>query len=85
MAFKPNYNFQKAERDRAKTQKKQQKLQRLQEESARRKAERGEQADSEAGTAPTRMKSRLSSKQHDPCGHREQTWRKRGTPWIFPT
>ncbi len=51
MAFKPNYNFQKAERDRAKTRKKQQKLQRLQEESARRKAERVEQADSEAGRA----------------------------------
>jgi hypothetical protein len=51
MAFKPNYNFQKAERDRAKTRKKQQKLQRLQEESARRKAERVEQADPEARTA----------------------------------
>lgn len=51
MAFKPNYNFQKAERDRAKTRKKQQKLQRLQEESARRKAERVEQADSEVGRA----------------------------------
>ena len=51
MASKPKYNFQKAERDRAKTLKKQQKLQRLQEESARRKAERDEQADPEAGTA----------------------------------
>ena len=40
MAFKPNYNFQKAERDRAKAQKKQEKLKRLQDESAKRKAAR---------------------------------------------
>jgi hypothetical protein len=38
MAFKPNYNFQKAERTRAKAQKKQQKLRRLQEETEKRKA-----------------------------------------------
>ncbi|HUU66526.1 MAG TPA: hypothetical protein VMW57_04490 [Methyloceanibacter sp.] len=31
MAFKPNYNFQKAERNRAKLQKKQEKLKRKQE------------------------------------------------------
>jgi len=42
MAFKPNYNFQKAERDRAKAQKKQEKLRRLQEESAKRKEARGD-------------------------------------------
>jgi hypothetical protein len=40
MAFKPNYNFQKSERSRAKAQKKQEKLKRLQEETAKRKAER---------------------------------------------
>jgi hypothetical protein len=51
MAFKPNYNFQKAERDRAKTRKKEEKLQRLQEESDRRKAERVEQAGPQAQTA----------------------------------
>ena len=51
MAFKPNYNFQKLERDRAKTRKKKQKLQRLQEESERRKAERVEQAGTDAQTA----------------------------------
>lgn len=38
MAFKPNYNQQRAERTRAKEQKKQEKLQRRQEESERRKA-----------------------------------------------
>lgn len=40
MAFKPNYNQQRAERNRAKEQKKQEKLQKRQEESERRKAER---------------------------------------------
>lgn len=44
MAFKPNYNFQKAERARAKAQKKQEKL--------RRKAEaRGDDTDGTADTA----------------------------------
>lgn len=41
MAFKPNYNQQRAERNRLKEQKKQEKLQRRQEESDRRKSERG--------------------------------------------
>ena len=40
MAFKPNYNFEKAERARAKAQKKQDTLQRQQEEAAKRKADR---------------------------------------------
>jgi hypothetical protein len=43
MAFKPNYNFQKAERSRAKAQKKQEKLKRLQDETAKRKADRGDE------------------------------------------
>ena len=43
MAFKPNYNFQKAERSRAKAQKKQEKLKRLQEETAKRKATRDDE------------------------------------------
>ncbi len=38
MAFKPNYNFQKAERNRAKAQKKQEKLKRLEKAAAKRKA-----------------------------------------------
>ena len=38
MAFKPNYNQQRAERTRAKDQKKQKKLQRQQETTAKRKA-----------------------------------------------
>lgn len=47
MAFKPNYNFQKAERSRAKARKKQEKLDRLQEEAAKRKAERGDGAEAD--------------------------------------
>jgi hypothetical protein len=38
MAFKPNYNFEKAERARAKAQKKQEKLKRLQEETEKRRS-----------------------------------------------
>src|SRR5690606_27961689 len=38
MAFKPNYNHQRAERTRAKEQKKQEKLQRREEKAAKRKA-----------------------------------------------
>lgn len=38
MAFKPNYNQQRSDRNRAKAQKKQEKLQRREEETARRKA-----------------------------------------------
>jgi hypothetical protein len=45
MAFKPNYNQQRAERNRAKAQKKQAKLKRLEEETAKRKAARGEEPD----------------------------------------
>ncbi len=41
MAFKPNYNQQRAERTRAKDQKKQKKLQRQQETTAKRKADDG--------------------------------------------
>ncbi|WP_193407081.1 hypothetical protein [Methyloceanibacter methanicus] len=35
---KPNYNFQKAERERAKNRKKQEKLKRLEDETAKRQA-----------------------------------------------
>jgi len=49
MAFKPNYNQQRADRNRSKAQKKQEKLQRREEESAKRKALRGD-GDSEADT-----------------------------------
>lgn len=44
MAFKPNYNQQRADRNRAKAQKKQEKLKRLEEESTKRKAARGEES-----------------------------------------
>ena len=48
MAFKPNYNFEKAERDRAKKQKKQEKLRRQEEETAKRKtAVRDDRADAD--------------------------------------
>jgi hypothetical protein len=47
MAFKPNYNQQRADRNRSKAQKKQEKLQRREEEAAKRKALRGD-GDTEA-------------------------------------
>ena len=51
MASKPNYNFQKAERDRAKLRKKQEKLKRLEEETAKRQAERVDGTDPDAPAA----------------------------------
>jgi hypothetical protein len=42
MAFRPNYNQQRGDRDRAKQQKKLEKLQRRDEDAAKRRAERGE-------------------------------------------
>jgi hypothetical protein len=59
MAFKPNYNQQRAERNRAKEARKQEKLQRREEDAAKRKAVEpvdgeadadAEAGDSEAGT-----------------------------------
>lgn len=44
MAFKPNYNQQRAERDRAKEQKKKEKLLRQEEEVARRKGQLDDEA-----------------------------------------
>jgi hypothetical protein len=49
---KPNYNFQKAERERAKHRKKQEKLKRLEDETAKRQAERVGETDPDA-PAPT--------------------------------
>ena len=43
MAFKPNYNQQRADRNRAKAQKKQEKMKRLEEETAKRKAARSDE------------------------------------------
>jgi hypothetical protein len=45
---KPNYNFQKAERERAKNRKKQEKLKRLEDETAKRQAERDDENDPNA-------------------------------------
>jgi hypothetical protein len=42
MAFKPNYNQERANRNRSKQQKKQEKLQRREEDAAKRKAARGD-------------------------------------------
>jgi len=42
MAFRPNYNQQRGDRDRAKAQKKQEKLQQREEAAAKRRAEREE-------------------------------------------
>jgi regulator of protease activity HflC (stomatin/prohibitin superfamily) len=53
MAFKPNYNQQRAERDRAKEQKKQEKLQRRQAESERRKAGLEPEGDAPASDPPS--------------------------------
>jgi hypothetical protein len=49
MAFKPNYNQQRADRNRAKAQKKLEKRKRLEDETARRKAARGEPTDPDKG------------------------------------
>ena len=48
MAFKPNYNQQRADRNRAKEQKKQARLQRREEDTAKRKGTRGETVPGEA-------------------------------------
>jgi hypothetical protein len=50
MAFKPNYNQQRADRNRAKEQKKQEKRRRLEEETAKRKAARGDAPSSDNST-----------------------------------
>ena len=53
MAFQPNYNQQRGERNRAKESKKQEKLQRREEEAAKRKAARDAQPGSgEASVRP---------------------------------
>jgi hypothetical protein len=53
MAFKPNYNMQRSDRNRTKAQKKQEKQQRREEEAAKRKAARGEATTApEPGKAP---------------------------------
>jgi hypothetical protein len=53
MAFKPNYNQQRTDRNRTKTQKKQEKQQRREEEAAKRKAARGDQPDPEKSPQET--------------------------------
>ena len=52
MAFKPNYNQQRADRDRAKAQKKQEKRRRLDDETAKRKAARGSPGDPDPDKGP---------------------------------
>jgi len=55
MAFKPNYNQERASRNRNKQQKKQEKLQKREEDAAKRKAARGDAGSDgapEAGKPP---------------------------------
>jgi hypothetical protein len=55
MAFKPNYNFQRAERDRAKQAKKEAKLREREDAAAeRRKSEQAEAVTDEPQSAETR-------------------------------
>ena len=58
MAFKPNYNQQRADRDRAKAQKKQEKRKRLDDETAKRKAARGAPGDPDPDKGPRTPRSR---------------------------
>jgi hypothetical protein len=60
MAFKPNYNQQRADRNRAKDQKKQEKLQRREEEAAKRRVARGDGPENslhDAGKVPDERSS----------------------------
>ena len=53
MAFRPNYNQQRGDRNRAKEQKKLEKLQRREEDAAKRRATRGQPQHQDAGeTSP---------------------------------
>jgi hypothetical protein len=53
MAFKPNYNQQRSDRNRAKEQKKKERLQRREEDAAKRKAVRGDQPEPEKTPSET--------------------------------
>ena len=53
MAFKPNYNQARSERDRAKAQKKQAKLQKREEDAAKRKGVPDEDAPQDGNAAPS--------------------------------
>jgi hypothetical protein len=59
MPFKPNYNQQRADRERKKQQKQQEKLQKREDEAARRRAVRGEAAPVPNGSDPTAIKPEL--------------------------
>ena len=59
MPFKPNYNQQRGERDRAKKQKQQEKLRKREEEAAKRKAARGEPVSLANGSDPDATKPEL--------------------------
>jgi hypothetical protein len=53
MAFKPNYNQARSERDRAKAQKKQAKLQKREEDAAKRKGVPDEDPPQDGNAAPS--------------------------------
>jgi hypothetical protein len=62
MTFKPNYNQQRADRNRAKTQKKQEKLRRLEEETAKRKAARGDERGAKKETRELLVKAQTMAR-----------------------
>lgn len=59
MPFKPNYNQQRSERDRAKRQKQQEKLKKREDDAAKRKTEREEHAPVPNGSDPGAPKPEL--------------------------
>jgi hypothetical protein len=73
MAFKPNYNHQRAERNRAKEQKKLEKRQRRDEEAARRKGTFDESGDADTAVAgdATPARLRLPTPRRIPGGPQE--------------
>ena len=57
MAFKPNYQQQRGDRNRAKEEKKKERLQRREEDAQRRKAERGDLPDAPAPAGEPKVES----------------------------
>jgi hypothetical protein len=71
MAFKPNYNQERASRNRNKQQKKQEKLQRREEDAAKRKAARGDAVSDGAPEVGSR-RSKISSLLENAHGQEKQ-------------
>lgn len=74
MAFKPNYNHQRAERNRAKEQKKLEKRQRRDEEAARRKGTFDEAGDADTAVAGDAIPGEISpAKPSEDTGGSQET------------